>query len=141
MKILAVILIVLALVIGIAPQFTNCDYARAMTGMSPSASTTPAAKPICLWTARAELAVAVPLLAMGLLLFFARRKESKRALSILAVLEGVFAILLPVVLIGVCSSATMKCRTTMEPILYVAGALVIVVGLAALAWNEWRREA
>jgi hypothetical protein len=53
----------------------------------------------------------------------------------------VLAILLPAALIGLCISPAMTCRTTMGPILYIAGALVIAAGLAALAWNELRREA
>jgi hypothetical protein len=34
----------------------------------------------------------------------------------------------------------MRCRTTMEPILYISGALVILAGLSVFAWNEMRRE-
>lgn len=145
MKVLAGILIVLGLVIAIVPQYTNCDYGRSMTmsssaatsaagfGMSTSTSTS---KPKCLWSARAELVVGIPLAVAGLFLFLARRKETKRALSVLAVLDGLFCILIPTAIIGICATTTMKCHTTMLPVLYVAGGLVIAVGLAALVWNE-----
>lgn len=157
MKILAAVMMVLALIIGIVPQFTNCEYARSMTtssttmagastsvtvaGMSAKATVAPTSKSKCLWTARAEIAVAVSLFAIGAFLFFSRRKESRRALSVLAILEGLLAILLPTVLIGLCTMSTMTCRTEMQPTLYAAGGVVIAVGLASLVWNEMRPEA
>ena len=148
MKILAAVLMVLALVIGIAPQFTNCEYARNMTttsttmagastsvtvtGTSSKVTTATTSKSKCLWTARAEIAVAVPLFAVGAFLFSSRRKESRRALSVLGILEGLFSILLPTVLIGLCTMPTMTCRTEMQPTLYAAGGVVIAVGLVSL---------
>ena len=56
----------------------------------------------CHWTGRAELVLGVPLLAVGLMLGFSRRRESQRVLGITATVLGVLAILLPTVLIGVC---------------------------------------
>jgi len=153
MKFLAAIFVGLGLVIAILPQFTNCEYgkttatstssaAMANASMQSTASTSAsvACTTKCFWTARAELAVGIPLIVIGAFLFFARRKESRRALSALAVIEGLFVILLPAALIGLCSSDTMRCRTTMEPILYISGALVILAGLSVFAWNEMRRE-
>ena len=98
-KVLAVLIIIVALVIIIVPQFTNCEYGNdnAATGMSSSTSvdtpttvvyasmTSPmaaAAMPYrmmkCYWSAHAEIVVGVPLLAVGVLLLFARRKETMR---------------------------------------------------------------
>jgi hypothetical protein len=174
MKILGVVIAVMALVIGIVPQFTNCAYGTSasgsgmaatmkmepaaatattamgqMTGMQSTTSPTAAsstkassstAKPKCFYSARAEIALAVPLFAIGVLLFFSRRKETRRSLSIVGIIEGLFVILIPAALVGVCMSSTMKCRTTMEPVLYATGGVVIAASIAALVWNELSRS-
>ncbi len=162
LKVIAVVIIVLALVIGIVPQFTNCEYAKSMatpastattmatpTTMMGSQSTTPTTmakaatttKPRCFYTARGEIAVAVPLLIIGIFMLISSRKETWRALSVLGIVEGLFVILLPTVLIGICMKSTMTCRQEMEPTLYAAGGLVIVASLAALIMNELRGRA
>ena len=86
----------------------------------------------CHWTGRAEIALAIPLAGAGILLAFARRKETQRALAVMAALLGAGVILLPVWLIGVCSAAEMVCKMAMEPILILAGILVIAVSVAGL---------
>ncbi len=98
-RFVGVVLIVLALVIGIVPQYFNCQHdgkgltvaaASAMSGGS-GAMTAGATKTVpmkCFWTARAAIAVAVPLGIVGLFLALARRKEGTRALSVLAIASG-----------------------------------------------------
>ena len=149
MRIIAVILMVLALVIGIVPQFTNCHAAGSMNTSATTMTTVagaaaaPVAKPTiprCFYSARSEIGVAVSLFAVGAFMFFSRRKESWRALSTLGIIQGLFAILLPAVLIGVCTKSTMECRTTMMPTLYAAGGVVIALSLAGLIWNEMKSE-
>jgi hypothetical protein len=162
LKVIAVVIIVLALVIGIVPQFTNCEYAKSMatpastattmatptttmgaqattpTTMAKAATTT---KPRCFYTARGEIAVAVPLLIIGIFMLISSRKETWRALSVLGIVEGLFVILLPTVLIGICMKSTMTCRQEMEPTLYAAGGLTLAVSIAALVINELRDRA
>ena len=155
MKVLAVILVAMGLVLAIAPQFTNCEAkggsmpGTTMTTASGSAamggsSTVAAAKPVpkmkCLWTARASLAVGVPLAVMGALLFFSRRKETRRVLAALGALAGVFAILLPTVLIGHCANSDAVCSTTMTPIMISAGAVALAASLIVLVANELRSD-
>lgn len=167
LKVIAVVIVVLALVIGIVPQFTNCDYGKSMATPAAGTATTTAAsgmttpttmagqsttpttmakavtttKPRCFYTARGEIAVAVPLLIIGIFMLISSRKETWRALSVLAIVEGLFAILLPAVLIGVCLKSTMTCRQEMEPTLYAAGGLTLAVSIAALIINELRGRA
>lgn len=130
MKIIASILVLLALVIGIVPQFADC----AAQGRPPLQLQNGKTVPMkCAWTAQAEIAVAVPLGLTGLLLFFSKRKETQRALAILGMVLGVFAVLLPTYLIGVCASPDMLCNALMKPTLILCGTVAAVASLIALA--------
>lgn len=191
MKVLAVAIIIVALVIIIVPQFTNCDAnkeskamdemsstistagvtyasaespeamespqtmeipepmtsAEALSGAEPmgSASAMPAttgmvAKMKCYWSAHAEIVAGVPLIVIGVLLFFARRKETTRALGALTVALGVLTMLIPTTLIGTCVNDQMVCNTEMKPTLLIAGGITIALGIAVLVVGERKRE-
>jgi Domain of unknown function (DUF4418) len=128
MKVLAIAIMAMALVIAIAPQYTNCEATGDMgTGAS---ATMPKMK--CLWSARAEIPIGVGLFASGGLLLFSRRRETRMALGGLTAVLGLMAILVPVSLIGTCMSGAAVCNTTMAPIIYVSGGISIALGLAAL---------
>ncbi len=134
-KILAVILIILALIVIIVPQFTNCDA----DGRSLTLESGKQVPMKCLWSARAELALGIPLLVLGILMLLARVKETTRSLSILGVLQGILIILIPTSLIGVCVSG-MKCSDILKPTMLVVGIVTILVSLVALGFNE-RKQA
>ncbi len=152
MRIVALLVVAMALVIGIVPQFTHCKTGSTMGASSPSVaaggvSTAPAstatAKPApmrCYWSARAELGVALPLAAAGVLLFFSRRKETRRALAILVSVLGAVTMLVPTVLIGVCSTSSAVCNTAMRPTMLAAGGLTVALGLITLIRNELSNE-
>ncbi len=70
MKAAAVSLIVLALLIGVIPQFTDCQ-SQGKAIQLPNGKTLPMK---CHWTARAEIAVAIPLLVSGRLLISGRHR-------------------------------------------------------------------
>jgi hypothetical protein len=135
-KIIAIIIVILALVVIIVPQFTNCS-AEGKT-LTLQNGKTVAMK--CAWSARAELALGIPLLALGVLMAVSRRKETIRSLSILDVILGVLVILIPTSMIGVCASAAMDCNSILKPTMIVCGILVILAGLAALVLNERKKE-
>ena len=123
MKLNAVLLVLLALVISVVPFFTDCSsQGRVLT--LQNGRTIPMK---CHWTGRAELALAIPLAVVAVMLALSNRKETRRALAIVGASLGVAVILLPLVFIGVCSSAEMVCKMIMEPVLILAGAIVIVV--------------
>jgi len=125
MKYIGILIIVLALVIGILPQFTDCQsQGRAIT--TADGKTVPMK---CHWTAVAELILAVPLAAIGGMLFFSKRRETRLALSGLGALIGVFVVLIPTTLIGVCASNMMLCNNLMMPTLVLTGILVVAAGL------------
>jgi hypothetical protein len=128
MKAAGAIIFVLALVIGLVPLFTDCQsQGKAIT--LANGSTIPMK---CHWTGRAELALAVPLLFVGGLMAGSRRRQTLRSISLLGLVLGISAILIPSVLIGVCSNPDMLCNMLMRPTLIFAGTLVSATNLAVL---------
>jgi Domain of unknown function (DUF4418) len=111
-RVIGVIIIILALGTWLVPQLTKC-HNSAMT---------------CNYTAKAELALAIPLAVEGLVLVFSR-KESTKGLAIVGAAVGVSVILIDYVLIGVCVSMieNMHCQTIMKPSLLLFGILEILV--------------
>jgi hypothetical protein len=131
MKIIAIVLMILALVVIIVPSFFACaSYGKAI--QLPSGKSIPMK---CFWTARAEIGVGVLLLAVGALLFISHKLESRRFLSILALILGIFIALFPTELIGVCAGPNMSCVVVMKPTLLLIGIVTGVLGLAAMIWN------
>jgi hypothetical protein len=130
MKYLGLFILALALVIGIVPIFTECQTVMKLA----NGMTTPMK---CHWTAIAELAMAVPLAALGGLLFFSKRKETRRSLSVMGAILGVFVILFPTTLIGVCASDMMACRNLMLPTLVLSG-ILLMAACAVLFANSFR---
>jgi hypothetical protein len=127
-KYLGVFIIVMALAIAIVPSFTDCSsqgkFMTLMSGMK--------APMVCHWTAQAAIATGVPLVAVGAIMTTARRKSSLFALSIMGTVLGIFAILLPTSLIGVCTNMTSLCNTTMKPAMMVLGGLTIAGSLGGM---------
>lgn len=127
-KVAAVLIVILALVIAIVPQFTDCQS----QGRALQLSTGKTVAMKCHWSATAELALAIPVAVVGLLLGFSRRKESIRNLSILGIVLGAVAILVPTVLIGVCASPDMICNSVMRPVLILMGTLLVAISVVTL---------
>jgi hypothetical protein len=160
-KILAVLIIVLGLVIIIVPQFTNCEYGKehpatlnmktsdshvieyaSMGGMDAAAgesASVPYRMMKCFWSARAEIITGVPLVVLGILLLFARRKETFRVIGVMTTLLGVLTILLPTSVIGTCMNPDMVCNTEMKPTLLISGGITVALGVAVLVLGEMRR--
>jgi hypothetical protein len=126
MKYLGLFILALALVIGIVPLLTECSTVMKLA----NGMTTPMK---CHWTAIAELAMSIPLAALGGLLFFGKRKETRQSLSIMGAILGVFVVLFPTTLIGVCAGNMMACRNLMLPTLVLSGILVVAACIALFA--------
>ena len=90
-KFLGIAIIVLALAIAIIPGFTDCQSQGKSIALA-NGNTIPMK---CHWTGVAEIAVGVPLLAVGSLITASRRKDSLLNLGIMGSILGAFAILLP----------------------------------------------
>lgn len=135
MKVAAVAIAILAILIAVVPMFTDCASAGRMLTLADGRQI-----PMkCHWTGRAELGLGLPLLGVGLIMGFTRRKGSYRSLGLLGLTLGVVAILLPTTLIGVCGNPDMPCNSIMKPALTFMGVLVVGISLAVVVRN-WRQE-
>ncbi|HSO27020.1 MAG TPA: DUF4418 family protein [Anaerolineales bacterium] len=130
MKVVAALLLILALVVGVVPQFTDCES----QGRHITTADGREIPMKCHWTARAEIALAVPLFAVGSLSAFSDSKRNRRALGFLAAVLGILVALLPTALIGVCGNPDMICNSFMKPFLIFTGGLTAVGGLALIFW-------
>ncbi len=120
--------VALALVAAITPLFTDCQsQGRAIT--LANGKTIPMK---CHWTGQAELALALPLVAVGMMTTASRRRETIRALSVAGIFLGAMVLFVPSMLIGVCASNDMLCNLIMRPTLMMAGALTMGIGLVTL---------
>jgi hypothetical protein len=137
MKAIGAIIVVLALVIGIVPQFTDC-LAQGNAITLPNGNSLPMK---CHWTRQAEIAVAIPLFVVGALTILSRRKQTLRALAVVGLALGAAAILIPTYLIGVCASDEMICSMLMKPTLLFAGVLTVAVNAIALVYLRGPEEA
>jgi hypothetical protein len=134
-KSIGITLIVLALAIAIVPAFTDCQSQGKSIALA-NGKTIPMK---CHWTGVAEIAVGVPLLAVGSMMIPSRRKGNLTILAVMGTVLGIFAVLLPNSLIGVCSTS-MLCNTVMQPSLTVLGSLAIVSSLGALVMSRRTKE-
>jgi len=121
-KIMGGISIVLALVIGILPAFTDC-LSQGRSLELANGKTVPMK---CHWTGIAEIGVAVPLLLVGIFDITSKRKETFNVLSLMGGVLGALVILFPTVLIGVCANPEMLCNMVMKPGLVLSGSLAII---------------
>jgi hypothetical protein len=128
MKVIGVFIVALALTVAIVPRFTDCQSQGGAIAL-PNGATIPMK---CHWTGQAELAIAGPVAAVGILLAGGRRKRTIRAVAVLGVVLGLAVILIPAVLIGVCASDQMLCNMVMRPALIFAGILVMAASAVAL---------
>jgi hypothetical protein len=135
MKILAAVLIVAGFVTMVAPSFYNCA-AEGKTIQLPGGRTIPMK---CLWTARAEMGMGAMGLFAGILLLISRNLESRKFLSLLAFVLGIFVILFPTTLIGVCGNPEMPCASVMKPILLLTGFVMGALGIIGTVWNHFAK--
>lgn len=80
----------------------------------------------CLGTAKAELAAGGLITLLGILLLVLKSGRARLWLSLLAVLAGAAAFLIPNVLVGVCGSVHMACRALTLPALSVLSAFTVI---------------
>lgn len=124
-KILGTVMIILALVLAIAPIFTDCES----QGKTLETAQGKVVSMKCHWTGIAEVAAAVPLALAGVFAIGSKRKETIRLAGIVGLAAAVVSLLLPTVLIGTCGSPAMFCNLAMKPILMAAGILAAVASV------------
>jgi hypothetical protein len=127
-KTMGVVSIVMALVLGIVPAFTDCLSQGRILELA-NGKTVPMK---CHWTGIAEIGVAIPLGLVGLSQIFSKRKETYNLSSLFGVLLGALAIAFPTFLIGVCANPDMLCNMIMKPTLIAAGSIAMAASLVIL---------
>lgn len=83
----------------------------------------------CHWTAMVELLIGMLIIFDGILIILFGRHETRIALSIMLFLLGVYALLIPTAVIGMCETVTMPCRVGTEPALIVVSVIIMVIGI------------
>lgn len=136
MKATGIVLIVLALVAGIAPLFLDCQS----QGRSLTTADGKSVAMKCHWTSIAEVGVAVPIALAGVLSLTSKRKESRRSTALLGTVLGAMVILFPTVLIGVCPNPMMLCNMVMRPLLILTGTLIVAANLVDLVDAQRMQE-
>lgn len=135
-KFFGISLIVLALAIAIVPAFTDCQS----QGKTLTTTTGKAVPMKCHWNGIAEIGVAVPLVTVGAMMTFNRRKNSLMTLGVLGIVLGGMAVAFPNGLIGVCATPTMLCHTVMKPTLTALGSLAIAGSLGIMILNRKAKD-
>jgi hypothetical protein len=128
-KVLGGVMILMALVLAVAPIFTDCQSQGKM--LTTADARTVSMK--CHWAGIAEVAAAVTLGLAGIYALRNKRKETTRFAGLVGIASGVMAILLPTLLIGTCANASMICNVLMRPILLASGTIAIVASIALFA--------
>ena len=126
-KYLGIFLAVLGLALAIVPNFADCaSHGGYMVVMGKQIPMT------CHWSARSEIAMGIPLVVIGAIMSFTRRKSGFLTLSILGGSMGILAITLPTYIIGTCPGPTMPCNTLMKPVITLLGSLTVAGSLGGL---------
>lgn len=81
----------------------------------------------CHRSAHWELYIGIGLALLGIASFFLKSNGFRVILNILAAALSVLSILVPTVLVGLCSMETMRCRYLTLPALLILGGVVIAV--------------
>ncbi len=127
-KVFGLILVALAIAIAVVPHYTDCQSQGLQITMA-NGMTTPMK---CHWTGVAELATAIPLAAVGVMMVISRRKDTLTYLSIMGIVIAFVMVALPNGFIGVCASLTHTCVTLMKPVLTGLGSAAALVSVVAL---------
>lgn len=83
----------------------------------------------CFYTARAELGIGLLIVILGVLLIIFQSVKIRLGLNISIILNGILALLIPVLLIGVCNGIHMSCHSLTLPSLVVISSILILAAL------------
>jgi hypothetical protein len=83
----------------------------------------------CHYTAEAEIIVGSLVVLMAVPLLLLKRAESIIIIGLVEAALGVWTILVPMYLMGLCNSITMECRTVGGPALTLWGFITIILSL------------
>lgn len=87
----------------------------------------------CYYTAQTELALGIEIAMFGVILTLQKSRAAQAATCIALALSGIFTLLVPNVLIGVCDGIHMHCHAVAKPALSLLGIAVIIVAIVSFA--------
>jgi len=116
-KLFAIILIIIGILVAVGPWtiFPVCDNGQSTM--------------ICHYTALAEIIVGSMIVLLAIPLFVIKKADLMLLIGLGEAGLGVWAILVPTMLFGLCGSQFMECRTIGGPMLMLWGVLTILVSL------------
>ena len=103
-------------------------------GMNNDGSTANTSKMKCYWTGRAEIGIGGTITVIGILFLIFKDRLIRTGLSLALIPVGVYALLVPHVLIGVCGSAHMTCRTLALPAITIISVAVSIIAIVNVWW-------
>jgi len=132
MRVVALVLLVLALFAAIFPQFYNCAahgfFIELPMGTMPMR---------CFYSAHAVTALGIMVAIAAAGLWFLKEKGTRTILSILSIVGGFFILMTvtraPVLGIGTCVNPDMPCVIYMRPAIYTVAPLIMAASAAGLA--------
>jgi ABC-type transport system involved in cytochrome c biogenesis permease subunit len=137
--ILAGILILLGVLVVLTPWyiFPVCEIAEKSgttqmeTGSdnAMSMNINPGSHMKCWYTAEAETGVGVLLILTGVALLALPGRVSRKTAGILGGILGLIVILVPTILVGVCTTPDAPCRIGTLPALILLGAVTVITGI------------
>lgn len=83
----------------------------------------------CHWTAHAEMLMGGVVIVVGVMLAFAKERETYRRLSNLVSILGVFVALIPLYIIPTCMNPEMSCNIGTKPALLILAGLAFILGI------------
>jgi hypothetical protein len=141
---IGILFLVFGVAIAIAPQtiFPVCGVRSAHSAMSEmgdnsanNSQTTMTKKHMkCWYTGRWEIVVGSIISLFGLLILLFKDKKIRIILSIFALIGGIFALLIPTILVGVCGNKNMDCQTMALPALIIFSSAVILTALVNIVY-------
>lgn len=125
-RVIGSIFIILGGLVAIGPKtiFPVCDVHMSMVMK-------------CHWTAQAESGVGLVIAILGGLLVITRSIYIRIGLNIGIILNGLLALLIPSVLIGVCEGQHMTCHSLTLPAIVVLSSIIVIIASVYL-WSLYR---
>jgi len=88
----------------------------------------------CHWTAQAEIGIGILIALLGVLQLVFKSRQVRSGLGLALILNGMLALLIPTLLIGVCGSVHMTCRSLALPALVILSGVTVVASAVNVSY-------
>jgi hypothetical protein len=117
---IAIVILGLLLAVGVQTIFPVCEAGEKIMK--------------CFWTGRAASGIGGVIAVIGIFLLIFKDKRTRIGLLLALIPLGIYALLIPNLLIGVCGGAHMNCRALALPAITIISATVTVFSAASAIW-------